>query len=472
MASAARPWSYRAEGFGMCELDPDVAYTAMAEATREAVSQVEAQDIAAVGVTSQRTGVVLLDDDGTELYSGPNADGRAVVEGAELEREHGDLVYRTAGRLPVMLYLPARLAWFRANRRDVFERARCALSFSDWLAFRLTGTPATEPTQAAEMLVYDLASGSWSEDLCEALGVPRHLLPDIRPVESPTGDLTRDAAERIGLPPGIPIVAGGCDTQAAALGLGVTEPGEAVVVAGSTMLCQQVSAEPLIDDQRRLWTSPHLSGGFVLEAHCSEAGGALDWLTGLMAWDHESVDRAAASAEPGGGGVFFLDAVPSRVGDFPLMRTGALTFPAPLIALGRSREDVARAALEGIAFGAKAGLEWLDDVAGSPSSVALGGGVSRSETFGRVLATAVGNTVRVATEPNGSALGAAIVAAVGAGATGTVTDAAKSMADAGRAVEPEDSWAAATSSAYAGWRERAERMEETTMRVSHMIGRA
>jgi sugar (pentulose or hexulose) kinase len=103
VASAARPWSYRSEGFGMCELDPDVAYTAMAEATRETVSRVDAQDIAAVGITSQRTGVVLVDDEGKELYSGPNADGRAIAEGAELEREHGDLVYRTAGRLPVML---------------------------------------------------------------------------------------------------------------------------------------------------------------------------------------------------------------------------------------------------------------------------------------------------------------------------------------------------------------------------------
>ena len=470
VASAARPWTYRSEGFGICELDPEVAFRAMAEATREAVSGVDSQDVAAVGITSQRTGVVLVDEEGRELYTGPNADGRAIAEGAELEREYGDLIYRTAGRLPVMLYLPARLAWFRANRPDVLERTRWALAFSDWLGFRLTGTAATEPTQAAEMLVYDLASGSWSGDLCAALGVPRHLLPDIRPLGSPTGALTPDRAAELGLPPGIPIVAAGCDTQAAALGLGLTEPGEAVVVAGSTMLCQQLSGKPQIDEERKLWTSPHLAGGFVIEAHCSEAGGALDWLTRLMGCTHEAMDRGAAAGEPGGGGVFFLDAAPSHVGNFPLMRTGALMFPAPLIALARSRDDVARAALEGNAFGARAGLEWLTEAGGPASSVALGGGVSRSHTFGRILATAVGAPIRVANESNGSALGAAILAAVGAGAHGDVVGATRAMGDAGRIVDPDDSWAGPTSSAYAGWRERIARMDETTMRVGHMIG--
>src|SRR5205823_1976323 len=132
-----------------CELDPTEAWTALVDATRESLSAVKASDVAGIGVTSQRTGVVLLDGDGREIYAGPNADGRGVGPGMDLEREHGDLVYRTAGRLPVMLYLPARLAALRSSTPEIADAARRALSFADWAVHRLTGAAGTEPTQAA-----------------------------------------------------------------------------------------------------------------------------------------------------------------------------------------------------------------------------------------------------------------------------------------------------------------------------------
>ena len=110
----SRLWSYRWEGPGMCELDPDQAFAALSAAARDALAGLDTSEIVGVGVASQRTGVVLLDENGVELYTGPNADGRGVASGMDLERAHGDRVYRTNGRLPVMLYLPARLGWFRA----------------------------------------------------------------------------------------------------------------------------------------------------------------------------------------------------------------------------------------------------------------------------------------------------------------------------------------------------------------------
>src|SRR5207249_3607691 len=162
------------------------------------------------------------------------------------------------------------------------------------------------------------------------------------------------------------------------------------------------------------------------------------------------------------GALFFVDPAPSRVGDFPLMRTGGLSFPAPLLALARSREDVARAVFEGIAFAATAGLEWTQEVAGPADDVAMTGGVARSQTFGTIVATALGTPVRAAVEPNGSALGAAIVASVGAGVYGSVPEAVEAMADRGRQVDPDPSWSGATATAYAGWKERVQRMDENT----------
>lgn len=470
MVEASRSWRYGTDDAGFAELNPGTTLAAVDDAVREVVSAADAGDVAGIGVTSQRTGVVLLDAGGLELSMGPNADGRGAAEGIALERAHGDLVWRTSGRLPVMLYLPARLAWFRANRPDLAGRARSALAFSDWVVHRLTGVHATDPTQAAEMLVYDLASGAWSAELCEALGVPPSLLPEILPAGTAAGRLTAESASRLGLRAGIPVACAGADTQCAAVGLGALAPGEAVVVAGTTMLAGRLVEAARPDGGRRLWASPFPAGGGVMEAHCGEAGAPIDWFCGLAGESPAWLDRAAAGATPGAGGVTFVDPFPSEMGDFALVRTGALSFPAPLIALARPREDVARALVEGIAFAACAGLEWTSEAEGAPASVALAGGLTRIETFARVMATALGRAVRAAGPASASARGAAILASVAAGLHGSVREAARAMADPGREVEPVEEWREATSGAFANWRERAARVAEGALRVSHLMG--
>jgi xylulokinase len=471
-AAASRPWTYRWLGMSACELDPKEAWTAVVEATREALADVAADELGAVGITSQRTGVVFLDEEGTELFISPNADGRGVGPGTELEREYGELVYRTAGRLPVMLYLPARLAALKLADPERGSMIAHVLSLSDWAVRKLTGVAATEPTQAVEMLVFDLASGAWSDELCTCLEVPASFLPEVYTPAQPAGGITREAARDLRLPPGLPTVAGGSDTQAAGLAMGVMDPGQAVAVAGTTMLCEQPMAEPTIDHAKRLWTSPHLSGGFVAEAHCGESGIPIQWMAGLMGETPGWIDRTASEAEPGAGGLFFLDPAPSIVGDFPLMRAGSLSFPAPLLALARPRRDVARAVLEGVAFAAAAGLEWTQQVAGPMEDLAVTGGVARSRTFARILASVLDGPVRVASESLGSALGAAIVAAAGGGAHTSVRAASDAMADRGEAVHPERTWVAPTKGAYVGWLERIRRLDQTAFRVGHMIGRA
>jgi sugar (pentulose or hexulose) kinase len=469
---ASRPWRYRADADGFPELDAGTVYASLASAAREVVrsSLARPDAIAAVGITSQRTGVVFLDAKGTVLYAGPNADPRGMREGIAMEREHGEEIYRTAGRLPAFLYLPARLAWFRQNKPEISGRTARALSLGDWVAYRLTGEAATDPTQAAEMLVYDLNAKAWSTDLAEALDVPLRFLPPI--TTEPLGTLAEDVAREFGLHPGTPVVRAGGDTQCAALGVGTTEPGDVAIPAGTTMPVQQVVAQPTIDGARRLWTSPHVvPGRFVLEAHCGEAGTAVDWLIGLlgMPGDHGWLEAAAGRAEPGAGGVTLIDTGPTPMGDYPMMRVGALAFPIPVMALGRSREDFARASLESVAYAARAGIEWLEEVSGSPAGeVALCGGLARSSTFARITASVLGREIRRAREPQTSALGACIVAAAAIGLHGSVGQAATHMSDPGDLVKPEEGWLALYDGLYQSWLSQRGRYEETRMRVSDL----
>ena len=113
------PWRYTPDDSGFPTLDPATAIEALRASVADALKTCDARELRGVGVTSQRTGVVLLDDSGRELYVGPNTDGRGAQHGIEQERAHADLIYRVAGRLPAMIYFPARLAWFRATYHDV-----------------------------------------------------------------------------------------------------------------------------------------------------------------------------------------------------------------------------------------------------------------------------------------------------------------------------------------------------------------
>lgn len=443
-------------------MEPATALRALRGAIADALKTCDASDLRGIGVTAQRTGVVFLDGDGREILVSPNTDGRAAAEGIAQEKAHGELIYRIAGRLPAMIYFPARLAWFRAHRPD--QEVAVALSFGDWIVERLTGVAATEPTQAAEMLVYDVAMGHWSTDLLGALVVPESVLPRLRASGEPAG-VTQEG-NPLGLPAGVAACGGGADTQCAALAMGVVDPGAGFVVAGTTMLCEHVLADYTEDRTGRLWASPScVAGVFLHEAHCGEAGAALAWLGGLFEVPVGDLVAAADAAEPGAGGVRFFDSYPSTARDFALVRSGGFQFPVPVLALGRGRADVARGLLEGIAFGARAGLDVLHEVDGEPKEIAVAGGVARADAFRTALAGSLGRPIRVATETASSALGAAIVAA--ATDHGGVREAASGMSDRGAEVAPVE--AHGYPALYAEWRARAAELDEEAMKMGGFL---
>jgi sugar (pentulose or hexulose) kinase len=457
-----RPWTYTTDVDGFPTLEPATAIDALRGAVADAMKTCDVSRLRAIGVTSQRTGVVLLDGEGREVCVSPNTDGRGAPEGIAQEKAHGPLIYRIAGRLPAMIYFPARLAWLRAHHPEI--EVSWALSFGDWIVHRLTGVAATEPTQAAEMLVYDVAQGHWSTDLLGALGVPEAVLPSLRAPGAPAGETQPE--NPLGFPPGVAVCGGGADTQAAALAVGAIQSGAACVVAGTTMLCEQVLDEATADASGRLWTSPHLAPDrFVLEAHIGEAGAAFAWLAGVTAIDPAALAGEADVAEAGAGGIRFYDSWPSKASDFTLLKTGSISFPAPLLALGRSRGDLARGMLEGIAFGARAGLDVLSEVAGEPTELVLAGGVARSSAVCAALSGSSKRAVRVATEHASSARGAAIVAA--ASHHGGVAQAASAMGDKGREVAPTETHG--YPALYAEWKERAAEMDARAMKMSELM---
>jgi autoinducer 2 (AI-2) kinase len=311
----------------------------------------------------------------------------------------------------------------RAERPDDFARVRDVLSISDWIAFKLSGERASDPSQAGETLLLDLQTRSWSEKWIEQLGLPREIFPKIRESGTKLGPLCPEAAEAFGLTPGIAVAMGGGDTQCGLLGAGAVRVGDACAVAGTTGPIQLVVDRPAIDAERRLWTGHHvIPGHWVIESNCGPLGETLDWFARLLFPEAPApVVRLlgeAATSTPGARGlisslgaeVMNAKAMGLPVGHLTLSHLSSIDEAAP-------RRHLVRSVVEGMACALRANLEQILEVwGGDHTPLRLAGGLAQSETFVGILAGVLGEPIAVPAHAGATALGAALCAGVGAGA--------------------------------------------------------
>ncbi len=449
------------------DLDPAGVADALASATRSALARSGARtdEVRGVACASMRLGTVVLDDTGAVLLAVPNRDARAAGPGLVLAAQHGEALQQTTGHWPSPIYTAARLRWMRESQPAVLERARHVLSLGDWMAFLLCGEAASDPSQAAESLLYDVTAGSWSWQWIDRLEIPRRLLPAIHASGSRLGGLTHDAAARFGLAPGTPVFIGGADTQCGLLGAGAVTPGDVGMVVGTTAPVQVVVDRPVIDAQARVWTGRHVvADRWVIESNAGPVGDALDWIARVLYPDAPAAPGGAAmllgeaaSSSPGARGLLSSLGVELMNAREPRLPVGNLTLshmttpgdPAP-------RSHVARALVEGVACGLRANLEQARAIAhASPSAagtdVRLAGGLSRSALFAQVLADVLGEPVSVA-RPEATALGAALCAAAGA-QDRDLSEVALAGSAGARRVEPDRAAVEAGQDLYRRWSE-------------------
>jgi autoinducer 2 (AI-2) kinase len=150
-----------------------------------------------------------------------------------------------------------------------------------------------EPSVASESGLFEVSERQWADDLIRSLELPRHLFPEVASAGTVLGLLSKDAAAHLGLRPGIPVVAGGGDTQCGLLGAGVIAPDEIGIIAGSTMPLQRVLQRAFLDPEARLWTSHHvIEGLWTIESNGGPSGDMIDWLAGII---YSGLDDPAAA---------------------------------------------------------------------------------------------------------------------------------------------------------------------------------
>jgi xylulokinase len=314
-----------------------------------------------------------------------------------------------------------KVLWLRNREPEAFARLATVLLAKDFIRFRLTGALATEPSDASGTLMFDPARMRWSDEILDAVGVSRSLLPDVGGSAEPLGTVTREGAAATGLPERTPVVGGGADNACGAAGVGAISPGEAVASWGTSGTVLAPTAHPLVDPGLRAHTFCHVAPGvwYVMGVVLS-AGGAFAWYRDRLARDvagspdaDARLNEEAAPIPPGAEGVTFL---PYPQGERTPHRDAAARGAFLGLTLAHTRAHLTRAVLEGVAFALRDSVSILRELGLSPSHLLLTGGGARSPFVRRLQAEVYGVPVCTVNREEGPAYGAALLAAVGAGA--------------------------------------------------------
>jgi sugar (pentulose or hexulose) kinase len=444
-------------------------------AIREALYRAGADEpVVGVAATAQRIGCVFLDERNAVVYAGPNMDSRGVATAWAVTEAGGDDLYARTGRSLALMYAPARLVWFRQERPEAFARIRTVLGLGDWLALKLSGEAATEPSTATDLLALDVRTGRYWDELWSGCGLDPSWLPALRGAGERLGGVTAEAAALTGLAVGTPVAVCAPDSSAAMLGAGASRPGTTLVLAGSTLPVLAASDGVLTDAEGRVWVGPHaIAGRGVVESSGGTAGYGWAWtverlMGGLSGLEGDAAyaqaERLAAAAPVGaregllfGGAAGVLNA--TRPSTF-LSHTNALLWPTAVLQPEFGSADVVRAALESVAHTARANAEQVEAVAGAAGAarLAVAGGMARSRLFLRMLAALMDRPVHT---PGADATmrGASACAGVAAGVFADLDAAAGAVGGVEVAAEPEAELVAAYAAAHRSWRALYARLE-------------
>ncbi len=432
--------------------DLDAVWQTLRNAATECVG--DASPLAAVAVSSQRQSLVILDSAGDAVYAGANADMRALMSGAALDAERGELLYRVTGHRPAFMLAAGKLAWLRDARPQDYARVANALPLADWIAYRLCDDIGVEPTLAAACGLLDARARIWASDMFAALGLE---CPPA-PIREPLTVRGKVSARGMESARGAPVVVAGGDTQCALIGMGVWQPGEAGAVVGWSASAMTPTDAPLLPPEMRTWTGLlQTPRTWTLESGAGDVGGAWQWLVETLCGgeaDYARVDAMAESALAAEGGAG--DLVAAHLGPAAMdmsalgMRMGGLLFPTPMTLGGPSPARLAIAALESFAFALRANIEQLERGGGSAiSRVAVCGGMTRTRAFTRILPNALGREIELA-DADSTALGAAIIARAAIAGV-PLADAIRQTARAARPIRPNPQAAAECEARYRRW---------------------
>jgi xylulokinase len=425
------------------EIDPERWWDALCGTVVEvlAKSGASARDVAALAVDGIGWTLVPVDDAFRPLAPAMTwLDRRAEDEAAAL-RASADadrLIDLVANPLDAA-YITPKLAWLRVHEPARFEATRWFLTASGFLTARLTGEATCDLTQAYGFHCFDVRRERWDEWAAATLGIPIDRLPPLREAREIAGGITHAAAARTGLVPGTPVLVGALDATLAALGGGVTRPGQTQDQGGQAggmgMSVTEVVVEP-----RLIFSHHALRGQYLLQAG-TVGGGALGWfrqILGLPDATFDSLSAEAGTAGAGSGGIVFL---PYLAGErTPIWSTAARGVFVGL-SYATTRAEMLRSIMEGCAFAVLDNLRVAEAAGVRVTEWLATGGAARSPVWNQIKADVTGRPLVVARRADGgeggNGLGLFALAAEAVGLAGDAGETVERLLPARTTFDPD-----------------------------------
>ncbi len=431
---------------GWAEQDPHDWWGACKQALGELLkkSKVSPDEIAAIGLTGQMHGAVLLDENDEVLRP-------ALIWCDQRTGEECRILNETIGekRLVELTSNPAltnftltKLMWVRTHEPEIWKRFRRFLLPKDYVRLQLTGVRAIDVAEASGTLLLDVAHRRWSTEMLEATQLDASCLPELFESQEVVGKITARAAAETGLKEGTPVVAGAGDQAAGAVGMGIVRAGDVSATIGTSGVVFAATDKPFLDPGGRLHTFCHaIPNRWHVMGVTQAAGLSFRWfrdtfgVEGELHGDpYDNLTEEAARIPAGSDGVVWT---PYLMGE----RTPHVDpdVRAALIGLSAShtRGHIVRAILEGVAFSLKDTLTIFNELGVPVRDIRLGGGGARSPLWRQIQADVYGKPVSLLAAEEGAAYGAAVLAGVGAGLWSSVDEACAAIVRIASVVEPE-----------------------------------
>ena len=461
VASATSPLTQATPHPGWAEQDPEAWWRASVAALRDVLAQRPGDSVAAVGISGQMHSSVFLDRAGQVIRPALLwCDGRTTAECDEITRRAGgeDRLRDWVMNAALEGFTLPKVLWLRNHEPEAYARLATVLLAKDFIRYRLTHELATEPSDASATLMYDTARMRWSSEILDAVSLPHSLVPTVGGSADVLGRVTLEASALSGLPQGTPVVGGGADNACGAAGVGVIASGEAVASWGTSGTVLAPTDKPRVDPLLRAHTFCHVVPNmWYIMGVVLSAGGAFAWFRDQLARDlvgtadaNERLNAEAAAISRGAEGVTFL---PYLQGERTPHRDASARGAFIGLSLAHSRAHLARAVVEGVCFALRDSVSILRDLGMVPDQMLLTGGGAKSAFVRRLQAEVFGLPVCTVNREEGPAYGAALLAAVGAGAFPDLRAAVGATLSRAPLVHPEPGSHAAYDEPYARFRD-------------------
>ena len=466
LASASREYPVDIPHPGWAEQDAEAVWRLAQEVLREAIAVLgPGDDVVALGLSVQGEAVMPVDAEGRALRpailgmdtrTGEQNEWLAATFGAEHLFKRTGMPIHTINTLP-------KLLWLKQHEPDLWAEADRFLLYEDFLIRKMTGRAVISRCLASRTQVYDLLDDGWSSEILEAIGLGADRLATVQPSGVAVGPMEPALAESLGLDEPPLVVTGGHDQACGALGVGLTQPGLAMVSTGTAEVVEVAMDSPALNEtlyRGNISVYAHVVSGLYLAMTLNHSGGLLlRWFRDTLCQEEMGQAQASgveaydlilegASPEPS-----HLMLLPHFAGSgtpwFDTRSKGAILG----LTFGTTKTDLAKAVLEGLTFELRVNLDLLKEGGVVIDELRAIGGGARSDLWLRLKADITGLRVVAPAVTEAAGLGAAILAGVGAGCFASAAQAAEGMLRLKRGLEPDDERAGCYDDRYAIYRE-------------------